>query len=63
MVVVQTETHELRPWRCVGTRKNGDPCRQLLARAFVPSGSIVQIQCHRCGTLNTIDKTRETAVA
>jgi phage FluMu protein Com len=53
----------IRDWRCAGVRSNGQPCRQRLATAYVAPGSIVQIKCHKCGTVNTIDKRHEAPAA
>lgn len=61
-VAMETETAaKHRPWRCAGVRPNGQPCRHLLAHAYVPTGGYAQIKCPKCGKVNTIDKQERPA--
>jgi phage FluMu protein Com len=62
-MAAETKPALVRDWRCAGVKSNGDACRQKLAVVAVPHGSYVQIKCHRCGTINTIDKTQDVPAA
>ena len=44
----------LPPWRCW-------QCRKLLMRVIAGPGSVIEIECPRCGTVNTIDKREKPA--
>jgi LSD1 subclass zinc finger protein len=35
-------------WRC-------DSCRRLLANTLLAEGSVIEIKCPRCGTVNRLD--------
>lgn len=43
--------------RCHGRKRNGEPCKKMLARGIIESGE-VEFLCPRCGTYLILRATR-----